>query len=39
MEKYDTIINLPYNGVKKHTKMTLEEKVSSVCPFCGTNWI
>lgn len=35
MEKYDTIISLPYNGVKKHTKMTLEERSAQFAPFAA----
>lgn len=35
MGKYDTIINLPYNGVKKHTKMTLEERSAQFAPFAA----
>lgn len=35
MGKYDTIINLPYNGVKNHTKMTLEERSAQFAPFAA----
>lgn len=35
MGKYDTIISLPYNGVKKHTKMTLEERSAQFAPFAA----
>lgn len=35
MEKYDTIINLPYNGVKKHDRMTLEERSAQFAPFAA----
>ncbi len=35
MGKYDTIINLPYNGVKKHAKMPLEERSAQFAPFAA----
>ncbi len=35
MGKYDTIISLPYNGVKKHTKMSLEERSAQFAPFAA----
>lgn len=35
MGKYDTIINLPYNGVKKHTKMPIEERSAQFAPFAA----
>ena len=31
--KYDDIINFPYHGVKKHSRMSLEARSAQFAPF------